>query len=807
MNRSSALSFAAALSVAAAAAPGLGCDKARQAGSDPASESHRASDTVPRPWGDPRLPGVARVDASLQRRLDHTLASKGPAHTPRTRHVDEDGSPRFTNRLIEESSPYLLQHAHNPVNWYPWSDAAFERARVENKPIFLSVGYSTCHWCHVMERESFEDEAIAAFLNRHFIAIKVDREERPDIDSVYMAVVSLLTGRGGWPMTVIMTPDEDPFFAGTYLPPRKGVRGSGAGLIDILPEIVRAYTQEPQRVISHAQEISQRVQRMSATQPGPGVPRDDLIVLAAQRLATTFDRSHGGFGGAPKFPEPSRLLLLMRYARRTSDARAISMVTTTLDEMAAGGIYDHIGGGFHRYATDAQWLIPHFEKMLYDNAQLAVVYLEAGQLTGDRAYQRVVRQILDYVAREMTSPEGGFHSATDADSPSPSGREEEGWFFTWSRRELVERLGVEESAIVSAVYGVSDQGNFEGRNVLHRTKRNGEVAAELGVSPTRVATVLTKARSILYDARASRPRPLVDEKIITAWNGLMISAFARAGWQLADDRYVEIAERAGRFVFEQMRAKDGALVRAYRHGKKSSPSFLNDYAFMVAACLDLYETTGTAVWLERALRLQAKQDAGYLDGQDGGYYLTPNDGERLLVRDKPTYDGAVPSGNSVSAENLLRLHDFTGDVQFRKTAEDLFAWLSLRVARSPIDYPRLLTALDRYYDAPLEIAIIGPRARKEADALARRLRTTFVPNKAFAVLTEAEATEQQAQIPWLDGKKALRGRRTAYVCERGRCDLPTSEPGVFQAQIDRRAPYPSFAQTPPPQLSFDPMVP
>jgi len=491
MNRFSAKGARIVFPIAVLGLLGLACDPPSQ------SEPEPPVDPGPVVQGDPRLPGVTSVDQALQKRLERALASQGPGYVPRTRHLNEDGSPRFTNRLIEESSPYLLQHAHNPVNWFAWSDEAFERAKRENKPIFLSVGYSTCHWCHVMERESFEDEEIAAFLNRHFIAIKVDREERPDVDSVYMTAVNILSGRGGWPMTVIMTPEKEPFFAGTYFPPRKGVRGSGAGLADILADMLRVYTNEREKVVARAQELSQRIEQAAAIHPGPGVPSDKMIVVAVQHLATIFDRVDGGFSGAPKFPQPARLSLLLRYARRTRDAGATAMVTTTLDKMAAGGIYDQIGGGFHRYSTDAQWLVPHFEKMLYDNAQLAVVYLEAWQHSGDAVYQRIAREILDYVAREMTSPEGGFYSATDADSPTSSGHDEEGWFFTWTADELTQLLGNDDAAIVVSAYGVTQPGSFEGRNILHRAKSDREVAAELRVPPTRVAEALANARKAI----------------------------------------------------------------------------------------------------------------------------------------------------------------------------------------------------------------------------------------------------------------------------------------------------------------------
>jgi hypothetical protein len=757
---------------------------------------------VKAPESNPKLPGFATVDEALQKRLERALAAKGPDYVPRTRHLDESGAPRFTNRLIEQGSPYLLQHAHNPVSWYAWSDEAFERAKRENKPIFLSVGYSTCHWCHVMERESFEDEEIATFLNRHFIAIKVDREERPDIDSVYMSAVNILTGRGGWPMTVIMTPDREPFFGGTYFPPRKGVRGSAAGLTEILAEALRVYTNEPQQAVIRAQELSQRIEQVASVRAGPAVPSDKVIAIAAQQYATMFDPVDGGFTGAPKFPQPSRLLLLLRYARRTGDDGATAMVARTLDRMAAGGIYDQIGGGFHRYSTDAEWLVPHFEKMLYDNAQLATVYLEAWQLTADSDYTRVAREILDYVAREMTAPAGGFYSATDADSLTPQGHEEEGWFFTWTPAELESLLGPDDARIVAAAYGVTRRGNFEGRNILHRDLSERELAAELRVQRRRVAEVLENARKVLYVARSSRPAPLRDEKIIAAWNGMMISAFAKAGWALGEESYTQVAERAAKFVLERMRARDGSLVRTYSRGEKGATSFLDDYASMIAASLDLYETTGKEPWLERAIALQTDQDARYGDSQGGGYYLTPSDGETLLVREKPTYDGAVPSGNSVAASNLLRLHDLTGEVRWRQKAEQLFAMLGLRVIRSPSAYPSLLAALDHYYDTPLEVAVIAPTHREDAARLSDPLRKTFVPNKAFVVLASDDAAKQRTQVPWLEGKVAIGGKSTAYVCERGRCELPTSDAAVFQRQIARRQPYPSFAKESPPRLPF-----
>ena len=782
---------AATLSIAGL---GLACDAPPAGRSEPAV-------LAPAGEANPPLPGFDSVDEALRSRLEAALRDKGPDYEPRTEHKGPDGRPEFTNRLIEESSPYLLQHAHNPVSWYSWSPEAFERAKRENKPIFLSVGYSTCHWCHVMERESFEDEQIAAFLNQHFIAIKVDREERPDVDSVYMTAVNLLAGRGGWPMTVIMTPDKEPFFGGTYFPPRRGVRGSRTGLIDILTDMVARYRNDPGSVAARAQELSQQVERVSFLPPGPGVPSDKTIAIAVSKLATSFDRVDGGFTGAPKFPQPSRLVLLLRYARHTGDEGATAMVATTLDRMAAGGIYDHVGGGFHRYSTDAKWLVPHFEKMLYDNAQLATLYLEAWQHTADASYQAVSREILDYILREMTSPGGGFYSATDADSPTPEGHEEEGWFFTWTPGELGRILGAEDAALVTAAYGVSARGNFEGRNILHRVKSDAKLAKAMHISARTVAERLSAARAALYEARAKRPPPLRDDKIIASWNGLMISAFAQAGWAFGEPRYVDAASRSARFVLGAMRDDAGRLVRTSRDGEKSDASFLDDYAFMVAACLDLYEATGLLEWLDAGLALQAEQDQRFAD-VGGGYFLTASDSEDLLVREKPVYDGAVPSGNSIAANNLLRLHDFTGDATWRAAAERLFAAMSLRLTRSPTGSPLLLAALDRYYDVPLEVAIISTAGGSEVEPLERRLRDAFVPNKALAVLDESEVRIQQARVPWLEAKRAIGGKPTAYVCERGRCELPTSNPVVFAKQLAKRTPYPSFRESPPLRLPF-----
>jgi uncharacterized protein YyaL (SSP411 family) len=428
--------------------------------------------SAPAPPGDPDLPGVARPNDALVAHLRSALETKPAGYEPRTEHHEANGAPTYTNRLVLETSPYLLQHAHNPVNWHPWGDDAFERARRENKPVLLSIGYSTCHWCHVMERESFEDVEIATFMNQHFVSIKVDREERPDLDDVYMQAVQMMTGGGGWPMTLALTPDREPFFGGTYFPPRDGVRGARQGFLTILRDLAAAYARDPAHVADQARQLSARMRDLARSSPPAGMPGAQAIYLAASRLARAFDPEWGGFGRAPKFPQPSAHELLLRYFRRTNDAQALQITLLTLEKMAAGGIYDHVGGGFHRYATDRAWMVPHFEKMLYDNAQLAVLYLDAYQITHRDDFARVVRETLDYVAREMTSPKGAFFSATDADSEKPDGEHEEGWFFTWTAAEIDALVGAERARLVRAYYGVTEAGNFEGRNILHVAGRS-----------------------------------------------------------------------------------------------------------------------------------------------------------------------------------------------------------------------------------------------------------------------------------------------------------------------------------------------
>jgi len=716
-------------------------------------------------------------------------AVKNRALPPRTRHLAPDGAPLFTNRLVLESSPYLQQHAHNPVSWYPWGDEAFAAARRLGRPIFLSIGYSTCHWCHVMERESFEDPAIARLLNERFVAIKVDREERPDVDDVYMSAVQALTGGGGWPMTVVMTADGQPFFGATYLPPRDGDRGMRTGLATVLTTLADRHAAEPQTIAAHAAEVTRAVQAAARPASPGAVPDASPLHAARAQLAASFDREHGGFGRAPRFPRTSTLELLLRHHRRTGDPETRVLVERTLEHMAAGGIRDHVGGGFHRYATDAAWRVPHFEKMLYDNALLAVAYLEGFQATGNPDFAAVAREILDYLTREMLDAGGAFHAATDADSLAPGGHEEEGRFFTWTPDELEAVLGPDRARLVAARYGVTAAGNLDGRSVLYLARPLGEVAREVGLDEAQVQGEIAAALPLLYAARAARPHPLRDDKVIAAWNGLAISAFARASRVLGDAAYAARASRAADFVLREM-VVDGMLRRAWSGGTARERAVLEDYAFLVAGLLDLYEATFESRWLAAAIELQGQLDAHYLDPSDGGYFTTPSDGELLLTRDKPAYDGALPSGNAVAALNLLRLHELSGDERYQAQARQLFGVFAATFASAPGSFPRMLTALDYFLDTPKEIVVIAPAELDEARPLLDEIAATYLPNAVVVAAPERDVAGLANLVPLVADKKALGGRATAYVCERRVCKLPTSDVAMLRRQLAAVTPYP-----------------
>ncbi len=751
-------------------------------GDRPRSSKAQAAAEAPQPGTE--LPGAPPFEGSLRARLRDAWKQRRADYEPRTRHLLPDGSPKYTNRLFLESSPYLLQHAHNPVNWYPWGDEPFDVARRLGCPVLLSVGYSTCHWCHVMEEESFEDEEIARYINENYIVVKVDREERPDVDVIYMNAVQMLTGSGGWPMTVWLTPDREPFFGGTYFPAHDGDRGARVGFLTLLRQLKEAYGSQSAKVADVSSRLTESIRQNLAVGAGertlPGVP---VLEAAAGYYRSRYDATHGGLAGAPKFPSSLPVRFLLRYHRRTQDAHALRMATQTLEKMAAGGMYDHVGGGFHRYSTDAQWLVPHFEKMLYDNALLTRAYLEGYQVTGREDFARVPREILRYVERDMTSLEGAFYSATDADSLAPSGRREEGWFFTWTPDEIQAALGKEGARVVVAWYGVSPGGNFEGRNILHVSRQLEDVARELALPPERVRAAVEESRDRLYTARAKRSHPLRDEKILAAWNGLMIGAYAQAALILGEERYAQNAARAADFVLTRMR-KDGRLLRSYKDGEARHAGYLDDYAFLIAGLLDLYEATGESRWLREALALDSVLERLYEDKEHGGFFMTADDHESLLARERPADDGAEPSGNSVQALNLMRLHELTTDDRYRQRAERTLRAFGARLSQAPGALSELLLACDFSLDTPKELVIVAPTSRKEAEPLLAKLRSTFLPNRVLVVAAQgADFAAQSPLVPLLQGKVARKGQPTAYVCERGVCALPTSDPEVFARQL------------------------
>ena len=735
--------------------------------------THALAETAPK-----AMPGLTPFPAAVQQQLDRALRAQGDGYTPRTRHLFEDGRPQYTNRLILEPSPYLLQHAHNPVNWYPWSEEAFARAKKENKPVFLSIGYSTCHWCHVMERESFEDSAIAEYLNRHYIAIKVDREQRPDVDGIYMTAVQMLTGRGGWPMSVWLTPDRSPFYGGTYFPPRDGMRGQQTGLLTLLTRLQAVYHQEPNQVATVAKKLTRSIQAAVVPEASAEPPDQTALTQATEQFTARFDPQYGGFGQAPKFPRSVTLEFLLRYSRRTNDPKVQDMVVKTLEAMATGGIYDQVGGGFHRYATDQKWRVPHFEKMLYDNALLAVAYLEGYQITGREDFARIAREVLEYLDREMSAPDGGFYSATDADSGG-----EEGTFFTWTLPELEQLLSQSQLRLVQAHYGVTLQGNFEGTNILHTARPLETVAKELGLSLEQAQRERQEARALLSRARQQRRALHTDTKVLVAWNGLAISAFAKGAHILNVPDYATRATRAATFLLTQMK-RDGRLRRSALGTLIDGDAYLNDYACLIAGLLDLYEVTFELRWLQEGIALQALQDAHFWDNENGGYFLTADDAEQLLAREKPAYDGAEPSGNAVAAHNLLRLAEWTLKADYRQRAQRCFRAFASELKQRPTSMPRLLSALDFSLGRPKEIAIIKASTDDTVEPFLEQLRRHFLPNRVITIVTQGDelATHQQV-VPWLEAKRAITGKVTAYVCEQHVCSLPVADPGLFAEQL------------------------
>jgi len=679
----------------------------------------------------------------------------------------------MANRLSGETSPYLLQHAYNPVDWYPWGEEALARARAEDRPILLSIGYSACHWCHVMERESFENADIARLMNDTFVNIKVDREERPDLDNIYMEAVQAMTGQGGWPMTVFLTPDGAPFYGGTYFPPAD--RMGMPGFPRVLRSVADAYRRSPDEAHNFAEELRGSLGRsLMGYEEGALTPA--VTARAYQGLADAFDPTYGGFGGAPKFPQPMNYEFLLRHHHRTGEPHALEMTRVTLDHMAHGGIYDQLGGGFHRYATDAIWLVPHFEKMLYDNALLARVYLEAYQVTGDEEYRRVVEETLDYVTREMTSPEGGFYAAQDADSEGVEGK-----YFVWTPREIAAVVGTDDAPLVCAYYGVTEQGNFEGENILHRMIPLADAARNASAPPERMRAAVERARPLLLATRERRVKPGRDDKILTAWNGLTLRAFADAARVLGRDDYRTVAERSADFLLTNLKTGDGRLLRTYKDGHAKIDGYLDDYAAFADGLLALYACTFAPRLFAEARALADAILARFWDEREGGFYMTSDDGHtELISRPKELFDNAVPSGNSTAVDVLLRLAALSGENSYAERAERTLQGLTGIVQRAPSGFGRALAAMEFALSTPTEVAIAGDLGDGTTDALLQVVNGAYRPTVVTAV-TRPGALE--AGIALLEGRDRVDGQAAAYVCERFACRRPVTTPDDLAREL------------------------
>jgi uncharacterized protein YyaL (SSP411 family) len=687
-------------------------------------------------------------------------------------HVRSATVSRMPNRLIHEKSPYLLQHAHNPVDWYPWGEEAFAVARELDRPIFLSIGYATCHWCHVMEHESFEDEEVARLMNEAFVNIKVDREERPDIDGIYMTVAQLTTGQGGWPLTILMTADRVPFLAATYIPREN--RHGRVGMVHLVPRIQQAWAERRAALLESATSIQQHLESMAAADFGGRTLGTDVLRQGFSELSASFDRQHGGFGSAPKFPTPHRLLFLLRYWRRTGVDMAREMVEQTLDSLRAGGVFDQVGFGFHRYSTDREWLLPHFEKMLYDQAMLMLAYTESVEARPDPGRESVVREIAEYVLRDLTSPEGAFYSAEDADSEG-----EEGKFYVWSLDEVEAVLGEEEASRAAAAWGLKPEGNY-------RDEASGETTGlniPHLVSHEEAGGLLERARRSLFEHRAMRERPLLDDKVLTDWNGLMIAALARAGRVLADDRLVTAAQRSAAFIHQTM-GSGRDLLHRYRDGEAALQANLDDYAFLAWGEIELYQTTLEPDHLERAIRLTDAMVDRFLDTDRGGFFFSAAGKADLIVRQREVYDGAVPSGNSVALYNLVRLARLTGRPDYEKLVSETASAFSRQVASQPAAFTFFLAAMDMVIGPSQELVIVGDPTAEDARALIAVAREGYQPNLVVLLRPPGDAGKGFAEAaPFTESFGLLDGRAAAYLCSGFACERPVSEPDALRDLI------------------------
>lgn len=712
-------------------------------------------------WGEAWLNNRDPSDSGSSCGLERKLTMPGKEHQ---------------NRLAREKSPYLLQHAENPVDWYPWGEEAFERARREDKPIFLSIGYSTCHWCHVMEHESFEDSAVAALMNAAFVSIKVDREERPDIDNLYMGICQMMTGSGGWPLTIIMTPDKKPFYAATYIP-RENAYGR-MGMLQLIPRISDLWRERRDEAVGSADHISSLVREAAVTKAGPAVDRA-TIEAAVQGLRGRYDSRFGGFSQAPKFPSPHNLTLLLRYWNRTGDSTSLAMVEQTLQAMRAGGIYDHIGFGFHRYSTDQKWLVPHFEKMLYDQAMLIMAYTEAYQATGNPDYAKVVGEIVTYVLRDLTSPEGAFYSAEDADSEG-----EEGRFYVWTTSEVRDALTGDDADLANKVFNITADGNFvdqatrgrNGTNIPHLQQPLDALAASSGLSPEEISDRLEALRARLLEVRSRRVRPHRDDKVLTDWNGLMIAALAKAAQALDRPEYAKAAAHAADFVLANLRDSKGRLLHRYRDGEAGLPAHVDDYAFMTWGLLELYEATFDLRRLETALELTETLVQHHWDGISGGFYFTADDGEGLLARQKETYDGAIPSGNSVAMLNLVRLGRMTGQRDLEEKAAAIGRAFSEQVRGTPSAHCQMLQGVDFLLGPSYEIVICGGADAPDTHRMIRAIASRFIPSKVTLLKTAGTGSDRLAKAAsYTQAMTPIGNQATAYVCREFSCQQPTTD--------------------------------
>ena len=681
--------------------------------------------------------------------------------------IDSNQKEKHVNRLAKESSPYLLQHQYNPVDWYPWGQEAFDKAAELNRPIFLSIGYSTCHWCHVMEHESFEDEQVAELLNNNFISIKVDREEMPEVDHVYMSVCQAMTGRGGWPLTIIMTPKKEPFFAGTYFP--KSGRLGRPGMMELLPSIADAWKNRHDELVKSANKIHEFLISSNTKKLGDAL-NESILQDTYSQFVNQFDKDHGGFGTRPKFPSPHNLIFLLRFHHMTGDKTSLMMVEKTLQEMRMGGIFDHVGFGFHRYSTDAEWLVPHFEKMLYDQAMLAMAYTEAFQLTGNKVYKKTAEEILTYVQRDMTDSLGGFYSAEDADSEG-----EEGLFYLWKIEELNSILEGEDARYVQHVFNLQPDGNykdeatgqFTGRNIFYLNKSTSELADKKKMSVI---------REKLFHAREKRIHPIKDDKILTDWNGLMIAAFTKAGVAFDSKELIEAAEKSAQFIFNNLVDEKGRMKKRFRIGVSGLDAHLDDYAFFVWGLLELYEATFNIQYLQKAIQLSEIMVAEFWNESSGGFYLGSDKTEALIVRSITGYDGAIPSGNSISAMNLLKLTRITGDVKWAEMADKTFNVFSNEIERAPTGFTSMVTAFLFESDHPKEIVIVGSGKDPETWAALDKIKSTYNPNKVL-LFKNIDDTERELSplAKWTATQQTIDNKTTFYVCQDFACKIPTTD--------------------------------